>query len=69
MTKALPFTEHALKRAIAAARKSGLRITGIRPDGTLTVEDGADPCLAPAAPLPQSASALAEEDVWGNPKA
>jgi len=40
MTRALPFTEASLRRAIAAARKSGLRVTGIRPDGTLIVIDG-----------------------------
>ena len=40
MTRALPFTEASLRRAIAAARKSGLRVTGIRSDGTLTVIDG-----------------------------
>ncbi len=40
MTRALPFTEMSLRRAIAAARKSGLRVTSIRPDGTLIVIDG-----------------------------
>jgi hypothetical protein len=40
MTRPLPFTEAGLRRAIAAARKSGLRVTGIRPDGTLIVIDG-----------------------------
>jgi len=39
MTRALPFTEHSLRRAIAAARKSGLKITSIRPDGTLVVHE------------------------------
>jgi hypothetical protein len=39
MTKPLPFTQASLKRAIAAARAAGLRVTGIRPDGTVLVED------------------------------
>jgi hypothetical protein len=40
MTRALPFTEASLRRAITAARKAGLHVTGIRPDGTLIVIDG-----------------------------
>jgi hypothetical protein len=39
MTRPLPFTEASLKRAIRAARK-GLQVVGIRPDGTLLVNDG-----------------------------
>jgi hypothetical protein len=42
MTRALPFTEHGLRRAMAAARKEGYRVTGIRPDGTLIVRDGTE---------------------------
>jgi prophage tail gpP-like protein len=37
VTARLPFTERSLRRAISAARKSGLYVTGIRPDGTLIV--------------------------------
>jgi hypothetical protein len=37
MTRAIPFTQASLRRAIKAARDSGLRVTGIRPDGTLIV--------------------------------
>jgi hypothetical protein len=40
VTRALPFTQASLRRAIAAARKEGLRTTGIRPDGTLIVTAG-----------------------------
>jgi hypothetical protein len=40
MTRPLPFTQASLKRAINAARKAGLRVTGIKPDGTLVVNDG-----------------------------
>jgi hypothetical protein len=39
MTRVLPFTQASLRRAIEAARKAGLQVTGIRPDGTLLVQD------------------------------
>jgi hypothetical protein len=39
VTRALPFTKASLKRAIEAARESGLRVTGIRSDGTLMTEE------------------------------
>ena len=51
MTKPLPFTQIGLRRAIAAARKEGLRVRGIRPDGTLLVDDG-DNDLAPDSDAP-----------------
>jgi hypothetical protein len=40
MTRALPFTQASVRRAVRAARQAGLRVTGIRPDGTLIVQDG-----------------------------
>jgi len=40
MTHALPFTQASVRRAIAAARKAGLRVRGIAPDGTVIVQDG-----------------------------
>lgn len=40
MTSRLPFTQLAVRRAIAAAQKEGLRVTGIKPDGTVLVDDG-----------------------------
>jgi hypothetical protein len=40
MTRLPPFTQAQVKRAIAAAKKAGLRIIGIRPDGTIIVHDG-----------------------------
>jgi hypothetical protein len=43
VTRALPFTQASLQRAITAARKAGLRVTGIRPDGTLIVDEGNNP--------------------------
>jgi hypothetical protein len=42
MTQRLPFTEYSLRRAIAAAQKAGLRVTGIQPDGTLIVRENTD---------------------------
>jgi hypothetical protein len=42
MTRALPFTEASLRRAIAAARKAGLQVTGIGPDGTVLVANSVD---------------------------
>ena len=43
MTRAIRFTQASLKRAIEAARKAGLRVTGIKPDGTLIVDDENNP--------------------------
>ena len=43
MTRALPFTQAGLRRAIKAARKAGLRVKGIAPDGTVLVSDGDNP--------------------------
>jgi hypothetical protein len=36
-SRALPFTQARLKRAIAAAQAAGLCVTAIRPDGTLEI--------------------------------
>jgi hypothetical protein len=35
MTKRIPFTRASLRRAILAAQSAGLRVVGIRPDGTV----------------------------------
>lgn len=43
MTRVISFTQASLRRAIEAARKAGLRVIGIRPDGTLLVEEGSSP--------------------------
>lgn len=40
MTRALPFTETSLRRAMRAARKAGFKVIGIRPDGTVVLDDG-----------------------------
>jgi hypothetical protein len=37
MTKALPFTEHSLARAIRGVERAGRHVVGVRPDGTLIV--------------------------------
>lgn len=52
MTRALPFTQASLCRALAAARKAGLKVTGIRPDGTLVISDGDSPQNEIAASIP-----------------
>jgi hypothetical protein len=41
--KTAPFTQAQVKRAIAAAKKAGLRVIGIRPDGTIILYDGKGP--------------------------
>jgi hypothetical protein len=43
MSRALPFTQASLRRAIEAAHKAGLRVRRIQPDGTLIVDDGSEP--------------------------
>jgi hypothetical protein len=42
---ATPFTQATVKRAIDAARKAGLTVIGIRPDGTVLVSEGENPIL------------------------
>ena len=61
MTRALPFTEHSLCRAIGAARKAGLRVTGIRADGTLFVEESTTPVAEWSGPLQPAASSKWED--------
>lgn len=52
MTKALPFTQAGIRRAVEGARKAGLRVTAIKPDGTIVVNDGVGKSeeLAPGEP-------------------
>jgi hypothetical protein len=47
MTKALPFTENAIQRAVGGARKAGIKVgpVMVAPDGTIIVLDES---LAPA---------------------
>jgi hypothetical protein len=57
MTTRLPFTQASLRRAIAAARKEGLRIAGIRSDGTLiTAMAGENPPIDLVGPVPNAES-------------
>jgi hypothetical protein len=42
MTRPLPFTEASIRRAVNGARKAGLRVISIRPDGMVMVQDGDD---------------------------
>jgi hypothetical protein len=37
MTKALPFTQASMRRAIMAVESAGKHVIGVRPDGTLIV--------------------------------
>lgn len=39
MTRALPFTEASLARAIKGVERAGRFVVGVRPDGTLIVGD------------------------------
>jgi hypothetical protein len=62
----IPFTETGLKRAIRAARKTGLRVTGIRPDGTLLVEEptlAAESSIEQNPPVPQSDAWIGDLEV------
>jgi hypothetical protein len=61
MTRALPFTEQSL-RAITAARKAGLYVRGIRPDGTLIVHDESEPVVDPS-PIGQLGTSSKWEDI------
>lgn len=42
MTRTIPFTQAGLRRAIEAARKAGLHVTGIKTDGTLILSEATD---------------------------
>jgi len=42
MSTRVPFTEAALRRAIRAAERSGYRVGGVKPDGTVLVYSGDD---------------------------
>lgn len=63
MTARLPFTEQAMRRAIKAARKEGMRVTGvtIAPDGSITVHDY-DTSVAPNPPRAHHAASSEYED-------
>lgn len=55
MTRAVPFTQAKVTRAIAAARAAGLRVIGIRAtDGVVLVQEGDAP-IVPGEPERQDA--------------
>jgi hypothetical protein len=61
MTKALPFTELAIRRAISAARKEGVPFAiSLAPDGTITIfqQKPVDP--------PTASPSNQEADNWSN---
>lgn len=60
MTDRLPFTEASIRRAVKAARKEGLHVLGIKPDGTVIL--GEQP-ISVAALVPDSAPPSKWEDV------
>lgn len=64
MTAALPFTQAGVCRAIKAARKAGMRVTGIRPDGTVIVSDGEPDGSMPPVALAESGSQDASASKW-----
>ena len=55
MTRRAPFTQASAERAIKAARKVGLRVTGmsIRPDGTISIHTSEDPPVHSLTPAPK----------------
>jgi hypothetical protein len=40
MTRAVPFTQAAIERAIKAVEKRGYKVGGVKPDGTVLVYTG-----------------------------
>jgi hypothetical protein len=51
MTRENPYTQRAIERAIKAALASGLRVVGVRPDGTVLTETREDGPAGPDNPL------------------
>jgi hypothetical protein len=47
VTKRVVITQVQVRRIIRAVRQEGLRVAGIRPDGTVVVYDGEENPLAP----------------------
>lgn len=64
MTRAVAFTQASIGRAVKAARKAGLRVTGISATGTVLVTDAGAP-MAPADDPGQTAP----PSKWGTVKA
>ena len=65
MTKALPFTELSLARAIQGVKKAGMFVVGVRPDGTLIVGDKPVDTASLVPQIAQDAPASKWEDQRG----
>ena len=46
-----PYTQRAIERAIKAAMSAGLRVVGVKPDGTVLTDGRDNPAAAPLATL------------------
>ena len=64
MTRALPFTQASINRAVKAARKAGLRVTGISANGTVLVQEGDEPLV-----IPPGMEQTRPPSKWGNVQA
>ena len=64
MTRPLPFTEAAIRRAILAVQKAGVEVgaVSVAPDGTVTVHRAGN-SVAPAAPVNHNAPSSEWEDI------
>ncbi len=51
MTRQNPYTQRAIERAIKAALGAGLRVVGVRPDGTVLTASRENPETDPRAAL------------------
>ena len=63
MTKPLPFTQASIRRAVRAARREGLHVLGIRPDGTVIVGDNPNIGVPTLPPDLNNAPASKWEDI------
>jgi hypothetical protein len=65
MTKRVSFTQAQVRRIIQAARREGLRVAGIKPDGTVVVYEAGENPLAPVEGL-MGGSEDADAIRWGD---
>jgi hypothetical protein len=63
MTRALSFTQASVVRAVTAARKAGLTVTGIRADGTVLVQNSDEPLASDSVMTPTLGPSSRWEDV------
>jgi hypothetical protein len=66
MTARLPYTLASVRHALNVARKLGLRVTGIRLDGAVLVEESSAG-VAPVQALQETV--MSPEEIWGNAEA